>query len=85
MHPDNATAHVEAWTEKQKRADRRIALQMHNQAVWSGNVKKGVTLKLSDFEPEYCRTKPELEPSEVREARLKMRLNGLAQRTKPKD
>ena len=54
---------------------------MFSNAQWSGNVKKGVRLKLSDFGYVTKKAKP-IDPK-IREALLKAQLNGIAKTQKP--
>jgi hypothetical protein len=57
---------------------------MFNAAQWSGNVKKGAKLKLTDFEPRYRSAKSKSTNPKFAEERLKAQLNSLA-RNNPKD
>jgi hypothetical protein len=83
MHPDLARAHVSAWEERERRQDIRNASLQFTIAQWSGNLRKGASLKVSDFMP--VKAKQKRNEGAISEARLKistMRMEAVQNRKK---
>jgi hypothetical protein len=83
MHPELARAHVSAWELRERRQDIRNASLQFTVAQWSGNLRKGAKLKVSDFLPSTKKQKSN--ESALTEARLKvatMRMEAIQKRKK---
>ena len=79
-HPEQAGAYINAWQEKQKRETYRIAGTQLTIAQFSGNVKKGAKLTISDFLPDWAKPKKRKLTAEESENNLKAALAGMAKR-----
>ena len=82
-HPEQCKAYLHAWTEQQKRHDRRQAHLMLTIAQ-SGGVKIGGRKpSLNDFLPDYAKPKRRQRSAEEIEADLKATFRKLANHTQP--
>lgn len=70
-NPKQSEAYLKAWENKQIRETRNQAQLELVIANFSGNVKKGVTLKIEDFLPEWAKPKKRKTSPEESEAKLK--------------